>query len=155
MPVDPKLQASRRDAIRVILQRRRIADQGELLARLRSRGIRATQSSVSRDLAALGAVKREGAYRLPSEEPAMEVPELAEVAAWLGETAAAGPHLLVVKTAVGAAQSVAVALDGAGWSEVVGTVAGDDTIFVATPGVAAQKRLKRRIESVVHSIDHS
>ena len=58
----------------------------------------------------------------------------------------AGPHLSVVFTATGAAQTVALAIDRAAWPEVVGTMAGDDTIFVATAGAQDQKRFFQRLE---------
>ena len=56
------------------------------------------------------------------------------------------PNLLVIATAVGAAQRVCVTLDRAGWPEVVGTISGDDTIFVATTGAGAQRRLVARLQ---------
>ena len=61
------------------------------------------------------------------------------------ETAPAGNNLLVVKTAIGAAQRVAFELDRSGWPEIVGTLSGDDTIFIATAGAAANRRLQRRL----------
>jgi transcriptional regulator of arginine metabolism len=74
-------------------------------------------------------------------------PGLAEVAHFLRGAKPAGAHLTVVFTMAGAAQAVAIALDRAGWPELVGTMAGDDTIFVATASAADQKRLVRRLES--------
>ena len=62
--------------------------------------------------------------------------------------APAGANLTVVKTSTGAAQSVAVALDQAGWSEIVGTISGDDTIFVATAGLRQQQQLMARLGQV-------
>ncbi len=58
----------------------------------------------------------------------------------------AGPNLLVIKTAIGAAQRVALALDRSGWPEMVGNVGGDDTILVATKSAAAQRNLLKKIE---------
>ena len=57
----------------------------------------------------------------------------------------AGTNLTVLKTTIGSAQSVAVAIDTAQWPEVVGTISGDDTIFIATTGAAAQRKLGDRL----------
>jgi transcriptional regulator of arginine metabolism len=61
---------------------------------------------------------------------------------------AAGPNLTVIKTAIGAAQRVALALDRSGWPEMIGNIGGDDTVFVATDSAAAQKILIGKIERV-------
>ncbi len=71
--------------------------------------------------------------------------ELAQVAQLLRDMAPAGPHLLVIKTAIGAAQRVALALDRSNWPEIVGNVGGDDTVFTATASAAAQRALLGRI----------
>ena len=67
------------------------------------------------------------------------------VAEFVREIRTAGPNLLVITTAVGAAQRVAVTLDRIDWSEVVGKLSGDDTIFVATMGSTQQRRLRGRL----------
>ena len=64
-----------------------------------------------------------------------------------GVSARRGPNLLVITTAIGAAQRVCVTLDRANWPEVVGTISGDDTIFVATAGAGAQRRLNARLQT--------
>ncbi len=61
----------------------------------------------------------------------------------------AGPNLLVITTAIGAAQRVALMLDRISWPEVVGTVSGDDTIFVATTNTASQRRLGARLRDAL------
>jgi transcriptional regulator of arginine metabolism len=60
----------------------------------------------------------------------------------------AGTNLTILKTAIGSAQSVAVAIDTAQWPEVVGTISGDDTIFIATAGAAEQRKLERRLLAI-------
>lgn len=144
MPLDHEQRDKRLNATRGILRRGRITSQGQLLARLRRRGFRVTQSSVSRDLRELGVVKTNGCYALP--EPTRGPPPGAgaeeTVAAFVWEWTPAGPNLLVLRTAVGAASRVALALDEEGWREVVGTVAGDDTVFVAVPGQRERRRLE-------------
>ena len=137
-------QQDRRDAIRDILETEAVRNQAELLAALNARGLAATQSSVSRDLKELSAVKTAQGYELPATQA--EAPQHAVDALLRGLTPA-GPNLLVIKTAIGAAQQVALVLDKSGWSDVVGTVAGDDTVFAATPGVMAQRRLMNRMSS--------
>jgi transcriptional regulator of arginine metabolism len=69
-----------------------------------------------------------------------------EIAEFVRDIRAAGANLVVVTTAVGAAQRVAVTLDRANWPEIVGTLSGDDTIFIATAGSAQQRRLRARLK---------
>jgi len=154
MPSDHEHREARQQVVLAILQAERVTSQGELVERLRARGIAATQSSVSRDLRDLGVGWIGGRYALPAEREERGErgdrgldPGLAEVAHFLRGAKPAGPHLTAVFTMAGAAQAVAIALDRAGWPELVGTMAGDDTIFVATASAADQKRLVRRLES--------
>lgn len=131
---------ARRDALRRILTERAITNQDELVEALGAAGFQVTQSSISRDLRDLGAFKVDGAYRLPQLE--VEGPP------WLSSLqgfTAAGPNLLVVHTVTGAAPQVGLHFDRARWPEVVGTVAGDDTIFVAVRGLGARRRLESRL----------
>ena len=156
MPRSGENWRERQLAIRAILDAEAVESQEQLVRRLRRRGFRVTQSSVSRDLAELGVAKVDGCYvaleRL-TEAVAPNGPGgtttsgdgLAGVAPFVREFAAAGPHLLVVKTPAGAASPVGIAIDAARWPEVVGTVAGDDTLFVATTGRAAQARVEARL----------
>jgi transcriptional regulator of arginine metabolism len=71
------------------------------------------------------------------------------LAEFVRDIRAAGGNLTVVKTAEGAAQRVALYLDRSGWAEIVGTVSGDDTIFVATRNGGEQKRLLARLRALV------
>ncbi len=145
MPNASYEQALRRDTIRELLARRPASTQRSLVEDLNERGFVATQSSVSRDLKQLGAVKTARGYELP-ETADRDEPELAGVGGFIREVLPAGPNLLVVKTAIGAAQRVALALDRSGWPEMVGNIGGDDTVFVATASGTSQKILKHRIE---------
>jgi transcriptional regulator of arginine metabolism len=145
MPLTSPTRAARRAALRLLLRDGRAATQRSLVDALQSQGFVATQSSVSRDLKDLGAVKTAAGYELPVTEPPTVGDEVAQVAGLLRELKAAGPHLLVIKTAIGAAQTVALALDRCGWPEIVGNVGGDDTVFTATPNAAAQRTLLARI----------
>ena len=138
-------QALRRDAIRQLLMRSPADTQQALVDELNAQGLVATQSSVSRDLKDLGAIKTARGYELP--DTSGEDPDaLAAVTEFVRDVVPAGPHLTVIKTAIGAAQRVALALDRAAWPEMVGNIGGDDTVFVATDSAANQKILIAKIE---------
>ncbi len=142
----------RQRAIRDLVGTRTIRTQQELAAALRERGFRTTQATISRDVAELGLIKasREGtvAYALP--------PRLREAESTGEERLRTLLHdlpveireaglLLVIRTLPGSAHPIAAALDRARWPEVIGSIAGDDTLFVATPDRGALGRLKRRL----------
>jgi transcriptional regulator of arginine metabolism len=146
MPYDHEHREARHEAILSILEGSRVTSQAELVDRLGERGIVATQSSISRDLRDLGVAWIGGRYALPTGSPERD-PALAELSVFLRTWRCAGPNLTVVSTTIGMAQSVALAIDRAGWPEVVGTVAGDDTFFVATASARDQNSLLRRLES--------
>ena len=148
MPNANSDQGERRSAIRELLGRGPIPTQQVLVAELGRRGFAATQSSVSRDLRELGAVKTAHGYEMPAAEPAASH-ELDAVAAFIRSIRPAGPHLLVIRTAIGAAQRVALELDRVDWPEIVGNIGGDDTVFVATDSANHQKILSAKIERVI------
>ena len=139
-------QHQRRNAITELLSQHRIARQSELVARLRARGVEATQSSVSRDLRELGVAKQGGHYSLPNPASGAVPESLRSSNEFVRSIVPAGPNLLVIHTAIGAAQRVALTLDRLNWPEIVGTLSGDDTIFVATTSAANQRRLHRRLK---------
>ncbi|MEE8345457.1 MAG: hypothetical protein V3R35_08955 [Woeseiaceae bacterium] len=143
MPNSPEIQSDRRQAIRQILESGPAGTQLSLVDALTSQGFVATQSSVSRDLKELGAIKTAQGYELPGPGKGDEV---VEVSGLLREIETAGPNLVVIKTAIGAAQRVALALDRSGWPEMVGNVGGDDTVLVATKNAAAQRNLLAKID---------
>ncbi|MEL7022421.1 MAG: ArgR family transcriptional regulator [Pseudomonadota bacterium] len=147
MPTEPRQQEARRAAIRNLLANESIRTQAALIQRLKALGHIATQSSISRDLKDLRVVKDPEGYHLAhsADDETLTLGALE----FVRSTAAAGPNLLVVQTAVGAAQRVAVELDRSGWSEIVGTLSGDDTIFVATPSATANRKLQQRLASGV------
>ena len=145
MPNSTQEQAQRRDTIRQLLLRAPADTQQALVEALTSRGLHATQSSVSRDLKELGAIKTARGYELP-ESPNDDKDELSGVAGFIRSVTPAGSNLTVVRTAIGAAQRVALALDRSNWPEMVGNIGGDDTVFVATDSAAGQRTLIARIE---------
>lgn len=136
--------AARREALVQILRRAAVRRQADLVQLLERAGHPATQSSVSRDLRELGVAKRGDRYVLP-EDPPPAAAGFAAVAGFVRGVRTAGECLTVVRTTAGAAQSVAIVLDRAGWPEVVGTISGDDTIFVATDGARAQRAVVSRL----------
>ncbi|HEX6994841.1 MAG TPA: hypothetical protein VF339_11920 [Gammaproteobacteria bacterium] len=145
MPSATAQQYERRRAIARLLEAHQISRQSELVALLRAEGFVATQSSVSRDLRDLGAAKLKNGYRLPERALDGNGELLESVADLVRDIRTAGPNLLVIRTAVGAAQRVAVTLDRIDWPEIVGTLSGDDTIFVATANSTHQRRLRVRL----------
>jgi len=145
----------RQRAIRDLVDQRPIRTQQELAAALRERGFRTTQATISRDVAELGLVKagREGihAYALPPRLVEAETSDenrprklLADLPVELREAGL----LVVVKTLPGSAHAIAAALDRARWPEVAGSIAGDDTVFVACVDRASLQRVKSRLRAL-------
>jgi transcriptional regulator of arginine metabolism len=139
----------RREAVARILRGRRISTQEELLSALRGAGFRGTQATLSRDLARLGArrVSRpQGAvYELPDPGPADELAALRGLVAAI----AANGSMVVIRTHPGSAPAIARAIDLARLPEVLGTIAGDDTIFVAPADAIRTRRLASRLAEVL------
>ena len=140
-------QLERRGAIVRILRAGLVRKQQDLVRLLKKEGHRVTQSSISPDLRDLGVLKASGRYVLAPDEVTRANGDFGTLAQFVRQLLRAGPSITVLRTTIGAAQSVAVALDRAEWPEVVGTISGDDTIFIATPGVRAQRRLIERLQS--------
>lgn len=137
----------RRAAILRIIRDSTVRNQQELVKALHKAGFEATQSSVSRDLRELGVAKAADHYIVPADADPDSNP-FAALAKFVTEVRTAGATLTVVKTTTGAAQSVAVAVDKAQWPEIVGTLSGDDTIFIATADARAQRKLTSRLREV-------
>ena len=131
----------RQEKTLALVQARRITTQQKLLHLLERAGVPATQSSVSRDLEELGIVKHRGFYRLP------QAPDSASAAGLLS-LVSAGDCMLVARCEPGRASAVAVEIDRAQISEIAGTIAGDDTIFVALVKPNLQRIATRKIWEV-------
>ena len=129
------------------MAQKNLGTQQEIVAALKARGIEATQVSVSRDIETMGLIKVGGRYRAGQGEAGAD-PEL-PLRIWVRSVASAGPNIVVVRCQEGTAQGVARCLDQSPPAGVVGTVAGDDTIFVAVAskdaGAAIVRFLKSRI----------
>lgn len=148
MPNSHPERQKRRDQLYSLLKSGVARTQQDLVAELNELGIAATQSSVSRDLRDLGAIKTASGYSLPAANDAGDE-AMREVGSLVRSMQAAGPNLLVIRTGVGAAQRVALALDRSGWPEIVGNIGGDDTVFVATGSLSQQKRLVARLNTTL------
>jgi transcriptional regulator of arginine metabolism len=128
----------RQTTILKLIRARQIARQEELTELLEKKGFPVTQSSVSRDLLDLGIIKANGFYALPQK------PRNA-VAFGLLSLRAAGDNLIVAKCESGLASAVAVRIDSVTFEEIIGTIAGDDTIFIAVADKDEQKAAIRKI----------
>jgi len=120
-----------------LIQAKPIGTQEDLRALLEGAGVTATQSSVSRDLEELGIVKQHGHYTLPRANGAS--------ARGLLSLDQAGDTLVIARTLPGLASAVAVEIDSAALPEVVGTIAGEDTIFIAVRGAKEQRAVVKQV----------
>jgi transcriptional regulator of arginine metabolism len=145
--IDNASAPARRSMLAKIIREQTVGRQTELVAMLRKHGHVATQSSVSRDLRELGVAKVGDRYVLPDTLAASQN-DFSTLKQFVSARLTAGTNLTVLKTTVGSAQSVAVAIDTARWPEVVGTISGDDTIFIATAGPLEQRQLGDRLLAI-------
>ena len=145
------MKVHRHSAILRILREQRIPNQDALRQALASTGINVAQATLSRDIRELGLVKQVdpgggGFYVVPAEGPVR--PDLAgTLRTWLVSFEGVGP-LLVLRTVPGGATAVALAVEQAGWSEIVGAIPGADNVLVVTRGEVGRKAVERRIERV-------
>ncbi len=126
-----------------LISTRPVRTQEELADALTALGWDVTQSSVSRDIAALKLIKADGAYRRPPRHRPQHDPDERRVSEGVLTMEKAGDALVVLHTSPGEANHVAAALDRLAWPEVIGTIAGDDTIFLAVRNAAAQRQVLR------------
>lgn len=125
-----------------ILRNHRVTNQHELKEKLADHGLDTTQSSISRDLKKLGVVKVDGCYRTPSIAPgeSTKVDRL--------DAVTAGDNMIILKTGPGNANRAAVIIDRSHIPGLLGTIAGDDTIFVAVANRKEQSKVLRKIFSL-------
>jgi transcriptional regulator of arginine metabolism len=129
----------------------RIGNQKELRRRLSTQRLRVTQATLSRDLQELKLIKTPEGYR-PASGLVEEVAAMPPLARALGEfllDIRPAENLLVLKTPPSGAQPLAAAVDGAKFSEIAGTIAGDDTVLIITPTKRQRESLQQKIESFV------
>lgn len=132
------LKTKRQEKILSLIKTRRVKSQEDLTAQLERAGFPATQSSISRDLLELGVIKAHGVYALPQATEKSSSHGLLSL-----DTA--GDHLIVAKCEAGLASAIAVRIDNADVKEIVGTVAGDDTIFIAVKDRKEQRNAIKKI----------
>jgi len=147
------LKSSRQEAIARVIRSGGIGSQEELAERLGGLGFTATQATISRDLEQLGAIKvrhsGQSRYALPETPPpprslAGEPRLKAVLRDWVREITPAA-NLVVIKTPPGSAHIVGVTLDHSDLQDVLGTICGDDTVFVATPSASGARALSEKL----------
>ncbi len=150
-PTSPREQ--RRHAILALVQRQQVRNQEELRARLADAGIDVNQATLSRDLRDMALVKGPDGYALPATLPAIPATQpdsgtaialTHAVREWLRAVEVA-QNQVVVKTPIGGAQPLAIAIDRAQLDDVVGTLGGDDTILIVSKDNAAARRVHKRL----------
>ena len=134
--------------LRTALSTKNFSSQEEVALELTKRGFTVNQASISRDFRDLKVIKRNGFYKTPAASDP-EAPLAQALFRMIIEVAPAGDNLLVVKTTAGGASAVAEEIDLAGIEGFVGTVAGDNTIFIATQNKASQKIIRDFINSTL------
>jgi len=149
------MKTQRQDVIREVLSRSLVANQDELRRKLRRRGFAVTQATLSRDIHELGLSKGPGGYSLAKGAGLAtednSPPLLEEMLESFGMRVRRAMNQVVLGTVAGGAQPMAAALDHAGWADIVGTLAGDDTVLIIcsdnhSAGVV-ESRLKAMLES--------
>jgi transcriptional regulator of arginine metabolism len=145
------MKARRQAALLELVDREALHSQEQLRRRLHQRGFEATQATISRDIKELGLVKRggDGAYQRPGVDapnPETALLALARATAEFLRRVDRVQQLVVIRTGVGQAQPLALALDRAQLPETVGTIAGDDTILVVARGARGAAALVKRLK---------
>ena len=145
------MKGRRQAAILELIDREPLHSQEQLRQRLHQRGFEATQATISRDIAELGLVKRagDGAYQRPGVEapnPETAMAALERAAAEFLRRVDRVQQMVVVRTGIGQAQPLAIAIDRAQLPEVVGTIGGDDTILIIGRDERRAAALVRRLE---------
>jgi transcriptional regulator of arginine metabolism len=157
---DAAMKTERLDAIREVLAKSMVANQDELRRKLRRRGIEVTQATLSRDIHELRLSKGPSGYSLPNghrgtrAEAAVEddsPPSVADMIESFGLRVRQAMNQVVVRTVMGGAQPLAAALDYEEWPEVVGTVAGDDTVLVICPDLRRASEVETQLRTMLES----
>ncbi len=144
------MKAQRHTAIRELLAAAPIASQDELRRRIAVRGIRVTQATVSRDIHDMRLSKGPVGYSLPTTPAeADDLPGIREVLRGFGLEVRQAGNLLVIITVTSGAQPIAAGIDYEDYPEVIGTIAGDDTVLVICPDVKRATALKIRMEEMI------
>lgn len=151
------MKFQRHNAIRELVSHALVANQDELRRKLRRRGFAVTQATLSRDIHELRLSKGPGGYALPNgngngaEAEDNSPPSVAEMMESFGMRVRRAMNQVVLGTVMGGAQPVAAALDYEGWADVVGTVAGDDTVLVICPDIRRAAEVESRLRTMLES----
>ena len=155
------MKYQRHNAIRELVAHALVANQDELRRKLRRRGFEVTQATLSRDIHELRLTKGPGGYSLPNgngngngagihaadDGP----PTAAEMMESFGLSVSRAMNQVVLRTSMGGAQPMAAALDRESWSDVVGTIAGDDTVLVICPDLKRAHEVEARLRKMLES----
>ncbi len=151
------MKFQRHNAIRELVASSMVNNQDELRRKLRRRGFEVTQATLSRDIHELRIFKGPGGYSLPngngngSTQADDGPPSVAEVLESFGLRAKQAMNQVVLRTVMGGAQPVAAALDHEEWPEVVGTLAGDDTVLIVCQDARHATEVESRLRSMLES----
>lgn len=145
------MKQQRHSVIRELMVKTSVANQDELRQKLAGRGFHVTQATLSRDIHELRLSKGPSGYALPGngEDSEDSLPGIREVLKSFGLEVRQAKNLLVLVTTTGSAQPVAAGIDYEDWPEVVGTIAGDDTVLIICPNEDQTQLLKARIEEYI------
>jgi transcriptional regulator of arginine metabolism len=142
------MKHGRHEAIREVLSSSAVGNQDELRRLLLKRGFDVTQATLSRDIRELQLYKGPRGYALPDDDDDIR-PSADDVLANFGLRVKQAMNQLVLITTEGGAQTVAIAIDREDWPEVVGTIAGDDTILIICPDAKQAGVLRTRLEGII------
>ena len=154
------MKPQRLNAIREVLSSSLVASQDELRRKLRRRGFRVTQATLSRDIHELRLSKGPGGYSLPNgngsngaaaAEEDDSPPSVAETIESFGLRVRQAMNQVLVGTVMGGAQPVAAALDYEEWPEVLGTLAGDDTVLIICPDPRRAGEVEAKLRTMLES----
>jgi len=145
------MKVERHNAIRQLVTTRVVSNQDELRRLLVKRGHEVTQATLSRDLHALRLFKGPGGYQIPNAAAANDedLPDIGDMLRNFGLRVRQAMNQLVVMTTQGSAQPVAAGIDDEEWPEVVGTIAGDNTVLVICPDAKSATTLRARLEGLI------
>lgn len=151
------MKTERHNAIRELVAESGVANQDELRRKLRRRGFEVTQATLSRDIREMRLSKGPGGYTLPKAQDASTAveddspPSVAEMIESFGMRVRRAMNQVVAHTVMGGAQPLAAALDYEEWPEVVGTIAGDDTVLIICPDTRRASEAEARLRNLLES----
>ncbi len=144
------MKSRRQREILSLIESQAFRTHGRLAEALAARGIAASQGTLSRDLRQLGVVKTAAGYAAPAEAHGEDTARavLQQLVGQFLVRIETAQNLVILRTEPGGANALAQGLDGANLPEIIGTLAGDDTIFVATADNAAARRVRAMLEEL-------